>query len=68
MLLHASSDALKIGINLKVIDKAVQMYNKGPVIKSFEEARTLRFITPCKMSGVVEQVYKEKDKYIRTRT
>ena len=54
--LHASLDALEIGINLKVIDKAVQMYNKGPVIECSDEARTLRFINPCKMSGVVELV------------
>ena len=49
-------DGLEIGINLKVIDKAVQIYNKGPVIECCDEARTLRFISPCKMSGVVELV------------
>ena len=54
--LHASLDGLEIGINLKVIDKAVQIYNKGPVIECSDEARTLRFISPCKMSGVVELV------------
>ena len=54
--LHASSNALEIGINLKVIDKAVQMCNKGPVIDCSDEARTFRFISPCKMSGVVELV------------
>ena len=54
--LHASLDGLEIGINLKVIDQAVQIYNKGPVIECCDEARTLRFISPCKMSGVVELV------------
>ena len=47
--LHASLDALEIGINLEVIDKAVQMYNKGPGIECCDEARTLRFISPCEM-------------------
>ena len=51
--LHASSDALEIGINLKVIDKAIQMYNKGQVMESSDEARTLRLVSTCKMSGVV---------------
>ena len=41
--LYVSSDALKIGINFKVIDKAVQMYNKGPVIEFSDEASTFRF-------------------------
>ena len=54
--LHASLDALEIGINLKVIDKAVKMYNKGPVIEYSDEGRTLRFINHCKMSGVVELI------------
>ena len=48
--LHASLDELEIGINLKVIDKAVQMFNKGPGIEFSDEARTSRFINPCKMS------------------
>ena len=39
-----------------MIDKAVQMYSKGPVIECSDEARTLRFISPCKMSGIVELV------------
>ena len=54
--IHASSDILEIGINLKVIDKAVQTYNKGPVIESSDEARTMRFISPCKTSEVVKLV------------
>ena len=54
--LHAFSDALEIAINLKVIDKAVRMYNKGPVIECSDEARTLRFVSFCKMSGIVELV------------
>ena len=54
--LHASLDGLEIGINLKVIDQAVQIYNKRPVIECSDEACTLRFISPCKMSGVVELV------------
>ena len=54
--LHASSDGLEIGIKLKVIEKAVQVYNKGPVIECSDEARTMRFISSCKMSGVVELV------------
>ena len=54
--LHASLDRLEIGINLKVIDKAVQIYNKGLAIQCSNEARTLRFISFCKMSGVVELV------------
>ena len=54
--LHASLDALEIGINLKVIDKAVQMYKKGPLAECSDEARTLRFISPGKMSGIVEIV------------
>ena len=37
-----------------MIDKAVEMYNKGPGIKYSDEARTLRFISPCKMSRVLE--------------
>ena len=45
--LHASSDALEIGINLKVINKAEHMYSKGPVIECSDEARSLRFISPC---------------------
>ena len=54
--LHSSSDGLEIGINLKVIDKTVQIYNKGPVIECSDEVHTLRFISPCKMSGGVELV------------
>ena len=54
--LDASLDGLEIGINLKVIDEAVQIYNKGLVIECSDETRTLRFISPCKMSGVVELV------------
>ena len=54
--LHTSSDGLEIGINLKLIDKAAEIYNKGPVIECSDETRTLRFISPCKMLGVVELV------------
>ena len=32
------------------------MYNKGPDIKCSDEARTLRFISPCKVSRVLELV------------
>ena len=52
----ASLHALEIGIKLEVIDKAVQMYNKMTVIECSDEACTLRFISPCKMSGIVELV------------
>ena len=44
-----SLDALEIGINLKVIDMANQIYNQRPVIECSDKARTLRFISPCKM-------------------
>ena len=54
--LRTSSDALEIGINLKVIDKAIQMYNKGQVIESSDEACTLRLVSTCKISGIVEPV------------
>ena len=47
--LYASLDALEIGINLKVIDMANQIYNQRPVIECCDKARTLRFISPCKM-------------------
>ena len=45
--LHAFSDALEIGINLKVINKSEHIYTKGPVIECSDEARSLRFISPC---------------------
>ena len=54
--LHASSDALEIGINLKVIDKASSNVYQWSVIECSDEARTLRFISPCKISGVAELV------------
>ena len=54
--LHASLDALEIGINLKVIDKASSNVYQWSVIECSDEARTLRFISPCKMSGVAELV------------
>ena len=47
--LYASLDALEIGINLKVIDMANQIYNQRPVIECSDKARTLRLISPCKM-------------------
>ena len=47
--LYASLDALEIGINLKVIDMANQIYNQRPVIECSDKACTLRFISPCKM-------------------
>ena len=47
--LYASLDALEIGINLRVIDMANQIYNQRPVIECSDKARTLRFISPCKI-------------------
>ena len=51
--LLASLNASEVGINLEVIDKAVQIYNEMPVIECSDEARILRFMSPWKTSGIV---------------
>ena len=61
---HASKDQLQLGINHTVIAKVSNVSRKEPVIECSDEARTLRFVSPCNLGRDVELVGKSWDRDI----